>query len=153
MTAVADDAPLLLKRAAELAFPDGSISGQDLRRLTRARQLTHYIIGGGCYTTLGDIKALPSVVLKFPEPGETGLVYVVGFGNYVKIGFTGRNLNKRLSQLRTGAPEPVVVYGVVPGTRADEKAMHAKFQRHRLQGEWFKKTKSMRDWIAAGCPL
>lgn len=88
-----------------------------------------------------------------PNRGEPeGLVYVIGFGDYVKIGFT-TNLNNRLPVLQTGMPEKLTLYGTIADAeQADERRLHRRFAAHRLQGEWFRKEGELAAWIEAGCP-
>lgn len=92
--------------------------------------------------------------LRRDEQGATppyrGTVYVVGFANYVKIGFS-IDLFGRLKALQEGTPELLVVYAKIPGTMADERAFHKRFASHRLRGEWFRKEGSLAAWIEGGC--
>lgn len=75
---------------------------------------------------------------------------MVGFANYVKIGFSVDFLG-RLKALQEGTPEVLVVYAKLPGTMADERALHKRFVQCRLRGEWFRKEGALADWIEAGC--
>lgn len=81
-----------------------------------------------------------------------GTVYVVGFGPYVKIGFTMNPIKFRLAALQTGAPEKLVVFGEIEAPPKREKEMHARFAEFRLQGEWFRREGALADWISEGCP-
>lgn len=85
--------------------------------------------------------------------GVSGTIYVIGYGPYVKIGWTKGELEGRLKGLRTGAPEPLVVYGTIQGTMAEERELHARFADYRLQGEWFRKRGRFSAWIRGGCKL
>jgi hypothetical protein len=53
-----EDAPLRLATAAELAFPDGSMTASGLRREGRAGRLVIERIAGKDYTTLAEIKRM-----------------------------------------------------------------------------------------------
>jgi hypothetical protein len=53
-----DSTPLLLDRAAQIAFPDGSMTGRKLAHAARAGTLAVEIICGKKYTTLAYIKAM-----------------------------------------------------------------------------------------------
>jgi hypothetical protein len=53
---VTDETPLRLDTAASLAFPDGSVTGDTLRREARKGRLVIEHIGGKYFTTLGAIK-------------------------------------------------------------------------------------------------
>jgi hypothetical protein len=83
---------------------------------------------------------------------QVGGVYIVGFGEYVKIGCTD-NFERRLKSVQHSAPEILTVYGLIPGASFDvETALHHRFKSCRLYGEWFRKTGELADWIADGCP-
>lgn len=60
-----------------------------------------------------------------------GWLYFVRFGDRVKIGYT-TNPDQRLRDI----PHERVI-GIVPGTRADEKAWHALLANFHVVGEWF----------------
>ncbi|CAL9539651.1 hypothetical protein SUDANB54_04206 [Streptomyces sp. enrichment culture] len=64
-------------------------------------------------------------------------VYLIGSENFrpVKIG-TG-NPTRRLPELQTGNPFPLVVLWQVPGDERLEQLLHARFERFRVTGEWF----------------
>jgi len=53
-----DSTPLRLAVAAEIAFPDGSMTGRKLAHAASAGRLDVEIIGGKTYTTLGYIKTM-----------------------------------------------------------------------------------------------
>ena len=55
---VTDDQPIMLRLAAELAFPDGTMSVSGLRRERDAGRLLVERIAGRDYTTLNNIKAM-----------------------------------------------------------------------------------------------
>jgi hypothetical protein len=87
------------------------------------------------------------------EEDKPGIVYVVGYGQWVKIGFTGGELRRRLAALQTGAPEPLTLFGQIAATIATERVLHEKFGQYRAQGEWFRNEGEVAAWIKAGCPL
>jgi Meiotically up-regulated gene 113 len=64
----------------------------------------------------------------------------------IKIGFSG-DPYFRISQLRTGASEPLVMLGMAQGTRRDEKNLHVMFCRDRIDGEWFKYSERLAEVI------
>lgn len=49
------------------------------------------------------------------------------------------DVEKRFRSLRTGCPEELSVYGVMPAVDpvALERALHKRFARYRVRGEWF----------------
>jgi hypothetical protein len=85
-------------------------------------------------------------------PGATGYVYVVGFGSYIKIGWT-RNPQQRLFEVQDGAPVRLTVYLIRPAIKSHEAELHDRFANQRLRGEWFDYEGALRDWIRARCPL
>lgn len=91
---------------------------------------------------------VPTPQMSDPAKGKECGVYVIGFGPYVKIGKTV-SLKKRLTGLQT--PEPVDVYGWLPGYSSHEALLHAKFGKYRLRGEWFRKEGELATWIESGC--
>lgn len=76
----------------------------------------------------------------------------------VKIGFCLKNPEKRLAALQTGNSNALSLLGHIPGSIFHEKALHARFFRCHLQGEWFSnaiisdieailKYPSMEEWM------
>lgn len=57
----------------------------------------------------------------------------------VKIGFT-KQLARRLNAIRTGSGRTLTIVTTFRGSRDDERALHERFGRHRIEGEWFKAT-------------
>jgi predicted DNA-binding transcriptional regulator AlpA len=82
-----------------------------------------------------------------------GRIYVVGFGSYVKIGFTAGPINYRIAGLQTGCPEQLSIYADLDGTVADERALYKRFSALRTYGEWFRREGELAEWIERGCPL
>lgn len=72
------------------------------------------------------------------EPKQPGHVYFVRApsSEAIKIGYSTDPL-ARFANLQTGSPELLLFYGSIPGTRADERALHEKFFHLRINGEWF----------------
>lgn len=64
---VLPDDPLRLARAAELAFPDGSMSAKGLRRERDAGRLAVMMIAGKEYTTLAAIERMKELCLAIPK--------------------------------------------------------------------------------------
>jgi hypothetical protein len=150
---VGDEAPIRLERAVQLAFPDGDVTMADVRRAIIEGRFTPYEIAGATYTSIRELREMDRGVVIPPPKEGMGFIYVAGFGPYVKIGYTGKDIDRRLNQLRTGAPEPLVLYAVAHGTRYDEGRLHERFGDLRLQGEWFRNEGIVAEWLAAGCHL
>lgn len=76
-------------------------------------------------------------VVKKPMVDERArIVYFVRSGSRVKIGITA-HLQSRLKALRTASADQLEVIATRPGFLADEQALHERFAKHRLSGEWF----------------
>ena len=82
-----------------------------------------------------------------------GIVYVVGFGPYVKIGFTRDRVEWRVAELQVGCPETIQIIATINGGFSDEARLHRRFADIRLRGEWFKREGAVAAWIDEGCPL
>lgn len=152
------DAPLRLSDAVRLAFPAGGMTVSGLRAEARAGRLIIEKRDGFYYTTLASIEKMREIAreeaARNVKPPPEPCVYVVGFGPYVKIGFTADHFERRLRGLNGGFPEKLEAYARICGaTRADEKRLHNRFASSRLQGEWFRREGAVADWIEAGCPL
>lgn len=141
--------PMVLGTAARVAFPDGSIGKTTLRRLIKQGKLNGEQRAGVFYTTLAAIDEMRAASIKTNGAVTFGVVYVVGYGPYVKIGFTSQSIAERLATLSTGCPEPLVVYFEFRNRpEAFERELHREFQSLRLRGEWFRKTPEMMDRLA-----
>lgn len=78
--------------------------------------------------------------------GDTGHVYVAGFRDYVKIGWS-ETVAGRLYEVQAGIPELLVLYSLIPARANAEKALHRRFPRQRLHGEWFRLAGGLKRWI------
>lgn len=81
-----------------------------------------------------------------------GFVYVVGFGTSVKIGYSAK-VKKRIASIQTSCPVPLTIYAIKNANRSDEVALHKKFARYRLNGEWFELAEPIAKFIADTSPL
>lgn len=63
----------------------------------------------------------------------------------VKIGFTDQEVERRVSQIRSANPAPIVLLGFIEGGLKEEKQVHRIFDRFRLarNKEWFRYDCSM----------
>lgn len=72
---------------------------------------------------------------------RVGAIYYVSFGTDgpIKIGFVDGfgSLSERLRGLQTACPYDIVLLATKAGSMADERALHERFARKRLRGEWF----------------
>lgn len=76
------------------------------------------------------------------------VIYVFGFDLYVKIGLS-QDFRKRRISIQQYLPLKLETYLVIPGTRTDEQALHDKFAKYRLHGEWFLFADEIADWVEA----
>lgn len=91
---------------------------------------------------------------KRPKKGEGewpagDLIYFLESApGYVKIGFT-TDLATRVRALQPGCPLPLRLLAHMPdGDLKTERALHRRFARDRLSGEWFTLTDRIRDFIS-----
>ena len=77
------------------------------------------------------------------------MVYFITDGNYIKIGYTKNDVQKRLKQLQTSSPKRLFILGYVNGDKDVEKSLHKKFYNSiiRINGEWFSPTQDILDYI------
>lgn len=76
------------------------------------------------------------------QAAKLGYVYCIGeegSATAVKIGYAGTP-TLRIGSLQTGNPRKLVILGVLRGTKADERELHAEYQEHNILGEWFRPT-------------
>lgn len=80
-----------------------------------------------------------------------GTVYfaITSFGldDYMKIGWTGGSPQRRLRELQTGCPWPIDLLGEMPGSTADERALHERFAHLCTMGEWFAFDDELLEWF------
>lgn len=127
--------------------------GPKLRNLVRTGKLRYYDpFGGTSLRSMRFTQADLEAAMAIDASARVETVYVVGFGAYVKIGFS-MEVNSRMLMLQQHLPVDLVHYADFPGTRADEAALHRRFANLRLKGEWFQKRGRMITWINAGCPI
>lgn len=64
----------------------------------------------------------------------------------LKIGFS-KYPDWRIRSLYTSIPTSLYPLAVIPGTRFLEKALHEKFKKNRLWGEWFTVDRDLMKFI------
>jgi len=69
-------------------------------------------------------------------PHEAGSIYFVQGAELIKIGYT-RSLYARIHKMRTDSPIELTVLHSEPGTRNDEKALHARFEDSEFAANGF----------------
>ena len=103
------------------------------------------------------IRCLPRLkrVINIDVPllgSHYGHVYVIGFADYVKIGWSA-DVAARLFDIQKHAPEKLVLYSLIAASEKTERELHRRFKGTRLHGEWFALTHSLREWVEDGCPM
>jgi hypothetical protein len=84
---------------------------------------------------------------------DNHLVYFIGnlSHKWVKIGYT-KSLEKRLGDIQVGCPFPVdAIYTIesdAKNVRKLEKSLHTKFKNYRMNGEWFRLSEEIEQFIA-----
>lgn len=86
-------------------------------------------------------------------PKKTMFVYFVQCGHErgpIKIGYAD-NVATRLSKLQNGCPYPLSLLAAfaTEHPQADEHALHGRFARQRMRGEWFEWSAELSAVIAA----
>lgn len=66
--------------------------------------------------------------------------------NRIKIGYS-KTPSNRLRVLQTGSPEKLAILNVIDGGLDKEKEIHNKFAHLHVNGEWFRNTKELYDFI------
>lgn len=59
-------------------------------------------------------------------------------GGLIKIGYTSKKVELRVSELQTGCPDQLVILGQEEGDERKEADLHKKFSHLRVTGEWFR---------------
>jgi Meiotically up-regulated gene 113 len=68
---------------------------------------------------------------------------------FIKIGFTDRDdAEARIRSLQTGNPSSLVLLFTMPGSQAEERAIHQRFATHRVRGEWFRPCREVLAFLA-----
>lgn len=85
-----------------------------------------------------------------PITNDDGYVYFIRSEktHAIKIGYTAGRIEDRLSALQTAHPYKLEAIAVSRGSREYEKALHARFAKLRLEGEWFEPHPDLLAFIA-----
>jgi predicted dienelactone hydrolase len=78
----------------------------------------------------------------------SGFVYFLSSADRVKVGYSVEPA-RRISALSTASPFPIVVIATIPGTEAEERAIHRGLSSSRRYGEWFERTSEVETLLAA----
>jgi hypothetical protein len=77
------------------------------------------------------------------------MIYFITDTINIKIGYTKNSIEKRLKQLQTSNSNTLYLLGWIDGDMDFEKRLHSLFASSRIRsnGEWFKPTKDLIDYI------
>lgn len=64
----------------------------------------------------------------------------------IKVG-TSTDVKRRIQTLQTACPYPLRLILSIPGGRVEEGAVHGRFHRERLHGEWFPGDGALRGFV------
>jgi len=79
-------------------------------------------------------------------------VYFIASTNYVKVGVAS-NPQNRLRDIQTACPLELELLATFPGGYVLEAILHKVIDRHRVRGEWFKRTEKVVEIIDAAAAL
>ena len=68
----------------------------------------------------------------------------------IKIGYTSKPVNQRLSHLQVASPKPMRVLAVIDGGKDTEAVLHEMFQDDLIRGEWYHRSNELLDFLE-GC--
>lgn len=71
-------------------------------------------------------------------------------GGPIKVGYTN-NITMRLMNMQQGNPAKLTCLRLIAGDHSLEREIHARFDKHRLLGEWFAATPEL-EALATGGP-
>ena len=74
-------------------------------------------------------------------------IYFISDGEFIKIGYTDRDVESRLKSLQTGNPKKLVLLGQMDGNESKEADLHEQFKALRAHGEWFKSSSVLTRYI------
>jgi hypothetical protein len=97
--------------------------------------------------------------MRFPcNSGELDAARMIYFivdeqAEAVKIGYTRTAPKMRLSACQIGNPHELHLAAVIPGSWADEQALHQVLRTCHLRGEWFRLCGPVEQMIRAAVEL
>ena len=83
------------------------------------------------------------------------MIYFIRSGKKgpIKIGYTGNDVNQRMSDLQVGNPFKLYLVGYMPGEISKETELHQMFKDDCLKGEWFKPSFILSKYIIENCEV
>ncbi len=89
----------------------------------------------------GTLYALNSSMIYFLEADTTPAL--------IKIGYTAKGVQERLSELQIGSPVEIRILGIMEGGCSEEQELHQRFAAYRVRGEWFRSHHDLDFFIRA----
>jgi hypothetical protein len=83
---------------------------------------------------------------RAPDQAKPGYVYFLRSEDHIKIGYAV-DVAARMKELQCGNPARLQLLGVIAAAPADERAMHQRFSESREEGEWFRRSRALLDFI------
>ena len=65
------------------------------------------------------------------------IYFIKSESGHVKIGYSDSDIEQRMSALQCASPFKLTIMKVIPGDYEQENLIHKKFEKYRVQGEWF----------------
>ena len=76
------------------------------------------------------------------------MIYFITQDNqFVKIGYTKNNPERRIISLQIGNPRPLQIEKVINGGKSAEDALHIRFADYHIRGEWYWLSDEIRQYI------
>jgi hypothetical protein len=67
----------------------------------------------------------------------------------IKVGYSG-DVYERIEVLQVGNARELVLLFKRPGTPEEEAALHKRFEKYWVDGEWFREEGELATWVAEG---
>jgi hypothetical protein len=75
------------------------------------------------------------------------MIYFITDLEQIKIGYSGRKIDKRKKELQTGSSKELYIIGSIEGNKEKEQSLHHKFCQLRQNGEWFKAGEELIEYL------
>lgn len=122
---------------------------ETLRRWCKQHKVPSVRVGGRWYRVIGSpeeytpddeiAKTADYIANAIRKAQPTGRIYLAGASGHLKIGWTRKDPEKRISELQIASPVPIRLVIHVPGDHRYERMLHAVFQHLRVNREWFQR--------------
>ncbi len=75
------------------------------------------------------------------------MIYFIQSDGPIKIGYTSKRVESRLSSIQIGIYHTLVILGTMSGNQKKEKEIHRHFEQFHIRGEWFKNSDELLAFI------